>query len=107
MFNFRFRLLQLTGGGLEGPFLLVVFIKIADGVFLGGQGRIQRDRDFRIIVVIQAAETFFPFLDPISIGIQQLAVDPEFFPFFRILYLFLLEIPFFIAAFQAVRQDFP
>ena len=83
MFNFRFRLLQLTGGGLEGPFLLVVFIKIADGVFLGGQGRIQRDRDFRIIVIIQTAETFFPFLDPISIGIQQLAVDPEFFPFFR------------------------
>lgn len=70
------------------------------GILPGGELGIQGNGDFFIGVVIQAGEGFLSARQLIAVGVEKFPVDAVFFPLFRVLQLFGLEVVFFILPLQ-------
>ena len=69
MVDLRLCLGQLFGDSLIGTFLLIILVEIPLRVLLGRHGRIQRDRNFCIVVIIQTLKTLFPAGKSVSVGV--------------------------------------
>ena len=72
------------------------------GILPGGELGIQGNGDFFIGVVIQAGEGFLSARQLIAVGVEKFPVDAVFFPLFRVLQLFGLEVVFLYSRSRAV-----
>ncbi len=98
--DLAFRFFELSGDSFKGPFQFSVFVKIALGIFLGRESRVQGYGDGLSGVVIYGFQSPGSFFQLVSVGVQKFAVNLIFIPFFRIPQLADLEIVFFPAALQ-------
>ena len=94
MIDLLLRLFGQSGEGLEGPFHLIIFLKVFLSIFLGSQGVVQGDRHHLVAIVVQSLQLFGAGLQIVAVGVDELAVDTEFFPFLGVLELAELELIF-------------
>ena len=86
-------------------FQLAVFVKIFLGILRRSHGRIQRNGNFLIGIIIQGFKRFAAFLQTISVGVDQLAVNLVFVFFGSIFHLLFLEIELFAVSLQGSLHD--
>ena len=91
----------------KGALLLVVFCKIPLGVLLGSLCRIKRDGDHFIRIIVERLQLFCPLCKTVSVDIDQLSVDLEFIPVFRISKLSYLEVIFLPVPLKGGLDDMP
>ena len=91
MFDFRFCFCNLTGKSLFRTFQLGVPVEVFLCIFSRSKGGIKRNGNLFVCIIIQGLKGLAAFLQTVSVGIDQLAVDPVFFLFGSILHLFCLK----------------
>ena len=82
-----------------------IAVKIFFGVFLWGEGRIQRNGDFFVGVIIQCLERFASLFQTIAVGVDEFTVDLVFVLFGSVLHLFLLKCIFLAVTFKGSLHD--
>ena len=107
MFDFSPGFSQQGGYSLEGPLELAIFVKIFFRVLLSREGRIERNRNLFIGVIIQSLHGLCAFRYAITVGVNQFSPDLILLPLFCIGQLSALQIVFLTAALQGCLHDTP
>ena len=105
MFNLILCFLQKGRQGFFCPFELPIAVKIFFRVFCRRKLRIQRYGYRFVCIIIYSFKGFCPRLYRISIGMDQLAIDPVLVHFLRVLHLFCLQLQLSLISFQCALHD--
>ena len=98
IFDFLFVFPNLFRQCLCGSFALIVFIEIPYGIFGYGFIGIQMNDPVLVFIIVENFRLVQPFLDLVSVCIQQFPADSVFFSVLGIGKLLLLQIEFLIIA---------
>ena len=101
MGDLTFRICDLLCDSFFGTLQLSVFIKIFFGILCRSQRRIKWNGDLLVGIIVQSLKRFAALLKPVSVGVDQFAVNFEFIFLGSIVQLFFLDVIFFSVTFQS------
>ena len=91
MGDLTFRICDLLCDSFFGTLQLSVFIKIFFGILCRSQRRIKWNGDLLVGIIVQSLKRFATLLKPVSVGVDQFAVNLEFIFLGSIVQLFFLR----------------